>query len=61
MLTQTLQTQVQVTPGVTLNNVTPLNNLLKNSYFENSIVELYVLYVLNIHANFYVNWMLFTI
>ena len=61
MLTQTLQTQVQVIPGVTLNNVTPLNNLLKNSYFENSIVELYVLYVLNIHANFYVNWMLFTI
>ena len=46
---------VQVTLGVTLNNVTLPNNLLLNSYFENTNVELYVLYVLNIHANFYAN------
>ena len=47
---------VQVTPGVILSNVTPLNNLLQNSYFENLTVELYVLYILNIYANFHVNW-----
>ena len=52
---------VQVTPSVTLSNITPLNNLLYNSYFENPTIELHVLYVLNIHANFYVNWILFTI
>ena len=52
---------VQVIPGVTLSNVTPPNNLLQHSYFENLTVELYVLYVLNIHANFYLNWMLFVI
>ena len=49
---------VQVTPGITLSNVTPPNNLLQNSYFENLTVELYVF---NILANFHVNWMLFTI
>ena len=47
---------VKVTPGVTLNNVTPSNNLLFNSYFENPTVELYVLYVLNMHVNFHANW-----
>ena len=31
---------VQVILGVTLSNVTPSNNLLYNSYFENLIVEL---------------------
>ena len=51
---------VQVTPSITLSNVTPPNNLLKNSYFENSTVKLHVLYVLNIHTNFHVNWMFFT-
>ena len=29
--------------------------------FEIFIVELHILYVLNIHINFYVNWILFTI
>ena len=52
---------IQVTPNVTLNNVTPPNNLLMNLYFENSTVRLYVLYVLNMHANFHTNRMLFTI
>ena len=52
---------VQVTPSITLSNVAPPNNLLKNSYFENSTVKLHVLYVLNIHTNFHVNWMFFTI
>ena len=36
--------------GVTLNNIILLNNLFWYLYFENSIVELYVL---NMHANFY--------
>ena len=52
---------VQVTLGVTLSNITLPNNLLLNSYFENPTVELHVIYVINIHANFYINWMLFTI
>ena len=42
---------VQVTPGVTLSNITLSNNLLCNSYFENLIVELHILYVFNIHVN----------
>ena len=46
---------VQVTPGVTLSNITSLNNLLLNSYFENPTVELHVLYFLNTHANFHAN------
>ena len=52
---------IQVTSNVTLNNVTPLNNLLLNSYFENSTIELHVLSILNMHANFHINQMLFTI
>ena len=52
---------VQVIFDVILSNVTLPNNLLSNLYFENLIIELYVLYVLNIHANFHVNWMLFTV
>ena len=39
----------------------PPNNLLMNLYFESSIVGLHVLYVLNMHAKFHANWMLFTI
>ena len=52
---------VQVIIGVILSSVTPLNNLLLNSYFGNLAVGLNVLYVFNMHANFYTNWMLFTI
>ena len=52
---------IQVTPGLTLSKVTPPNNLLLNSYFENLTVGLYILYVFNMHANFYTNQMLFTI
>ena len=44
---------IQVTLGVTIINVTPPNNLLLNSYFENLTVELHVLYVLFMHANFH--------
>ena len=47
---------VQVTLGVTLSDVTSPNTLLFNSYFENPTVELYVLYVLNMHANFHADW-----
>ena len=45
---------VQVTHVVTLNNITQL-------YFENLIVGLYVLYILNMYANFHINHMLFNI
>ena len=48
---------VQVTLDITLSNVIPPNNLLLNSYFENPTLELFVLYVLNMHANFYANRM----
>ena len=52
---------IQVTHSITLNNITPPSNFLMNLYFENSTVGLHVLYVLNIHANFHTNRMLFTI
>ena len=52
---------VQVTLSVTLNNVIPPNDLLLNSYFKNLTVKLHVLYVLNMHANFHANGMLFTL
>ena len=35
---------------IDLSNVTPFNKLLLNSYFKNLVVELYVLYVLNMNA-----------
>ena len=31
------------------------------TYFENLTIELHVLYILNTHVKFCVNWMLFTI
>ena len=52
---------VQITLGVTLSNITLLNNLLFNSYFKNPSVNLHILYVFNMYANFHINWMLFTI
>ena len=52
---------VQVTPDVTLKSVTPLNNLLLNSYFQNPTVGLHVLYVINIYANFHAYRVKFTI
>ena len=48
---------VQVTLDVTLKNVTLTDNLLLNSYFENSIIGSHFLYVLNTHANFHANRM----
>ena len=48
---------IRVILHVTLSNVKPPNNLLFNSYFENSTIKLYVLYVLNMHANFHANRM----
>ena len=38
-----------------------LNKINITTYFENLIVELYVLYALNILVKFYVNWISFTI
>ena len=51
----------QVIHGLIQSNVTLPNNLLLNSYFENLIVRLHILYVLNIYAYFYANQMLCTI
>ena len=44
---------VQVTPGVTLSNITLLNNLLLNSYFKKPTIGLHILYVFNMHAYFH--------
>ena len=52
---------VQVTPNVILSNITLPTNLLMNLYFENSTVGLHVLYNLNMHINFHINRLLFTI
>ena len=48
--------RVQVILCVTLSNVTSPNKLL-NSYFKNLIIELHVLYVLNMHTNFHAKQM----
>lgn len=48
---------IQIILNATLSNITPLNNLLLNSYFKNPTIELHVLYVLNMHAKFHVNQM----
>ena len=52
---------VQVISNVTLSNVILPNNLLLNSYFGNLTLGLHVLYVLNMHVNFYTNQLLFII
>ena len=52
---------VHIIFSVTLSNVTSTNNLLLNSYFKNSTVELHVLYVLNMHTNIKTNQFLFII
>ena len=48
---------VQVALNVTQKNVTPTNNLLFNSYFQNLTVGLHVIFVINMHANFQANRM----
>ena len=52
---------IKVTFNIILSNVTLPNNLLMNLYFENFIVGLHILYVLNMHVKFYTNQMLFII
>ena len=42
-------------PSISLNNIIPFSNLLLNSYFKNSTIELYVQIVLNMHVNFRTN------
>ena len=44
-----------------LMGVMPPNNFFLNSYSENLTIELHDLYVLNVHANFHSNQVLFTI
>ena len=48
----------KVSPGLILSNITLSNNLLLNSYFKNSTVELYFL---NMHTNIHVNQLSFII
>ena len=52
---------IKVTFNIILSNVTLPNNLLMNLYFENFIVGLHILYVLNMHVKFHTNQMLFII
>ena len=51
----------KVSPGLILSNITLSNNLLLNSYFKNSAIELHVVYFLSMHTNIRVNQLLFTI
>ena len=46
---------VQVKYDIILRNITSPNNLLWNSYFENFIVRLHVLYILHMHVFFHAN------
>ena len=48
---------VKITLSVILSNSRLPHNLLLTSYFENSPIRLYVLYVLNMHTNFHINRM----
>ena len=41
--------------------ITSINKINITSYFENLTVQLYVLYTLNTHVKFYINYILFTI
>ena len=52
---------IQVTPDITLSNVTISNNLLMNLYFDNSTIGLHILFVLNMYANFHTYRILFII
>ena len=40
---------------------TLFNKINITTYFENLTAELHVLYTLNTHVKFYVNWILYTI
>ena len=53
--------KIQVIYRVILNYVIPSNNFLLDWYFKNSIVGLYVYYVLSTHIKFRANQMLFII
>ena len=52
---QNLSTKLVVFLGYNLNKI----NI--TIYFKNLTVELHVLYTLNTHVKFYVNWILFTV
>ena len=45
----------QDTYSIILSCVTLPNNLFLNSYFENSTVELHIIYVFNMNTSFHVN------
>ena len=44
---------VQVTPGVTLSDITKLNNLLLDANFDKSTAGLYYIHILSMLAKFH--------
>ena len=44
---------VQVTPGVTLSDITKLNNLLLDANFDKSTIGLYYIHILSMLAKFH--------
>ena len=46
---------VQVTPSVTLSDITSLNNLLLDTNFDKSTIGLHYIYILFMLAKFHVN------
>ena len=56
-----LKWQSLVTKFVVIKATTLPNKINITSYFENLTIELHVLYALNTHFKFCVNWILFTI
>ena len=44
---------VQVTSGVTLSGITPLNNLLLNANFDKYTIRLHYIHILSMLAKFY--------
>ena len=61
LLTHIFMDKVQLQNWLQHQAINSLNKINITAYFENLTVELYVLYALNTHVNFCVNWLLFTI
>ena len=56
-----LKDKIQLQNWLNLKATNSLNKINITTYFENLIIELYVLYALNTHVKFCVNRILFTI
>ena len=59
--THTYMDKVKLQSWLQLKSTTLLNKINITIYFKNLIVELHILYTLNMHVKFYVNRILFTI